>query len=55
MWHEEWFAEAINNLKDTPFKIDSNEMFKNKINLLLGKHLLQLSYIASNSGLSTLK
>ena len=28
MWHEEWFAEAINNLKDTPFKIDSNEMFK---------------------------
>ena len=28
IYHDEWFDETINNLKDTPFKIDSIEVFK---------------------------
>ena len=28
MYHDEWFEEVINNLKNSPFKIDSIEAFK---------------------------
>ena len=28
MYHDEWFDEIINNLKDNPYKIDSTEAFK---------------------------
>ena len=39
IYHDEWFAEAINNLKDTPFKIDSNEMFKKQNQFTLEESL----------------
>ena len=28
IYHDEWFDETVNNLKDSPFKIDSIEIFK---------------------------
>ena len=28
IYHDEWYNETINNLKDNPFKIDSSEVFK---------------------------
>ena len=28
IYHDEWFDETVNNLKDNPFKIDSLEVFK---------------------------
>ena len=33
--HDEWFDETINNLKDSPFKIDSTEVFKKQDELTL--------------------
>ena len=35
MYHDEWFDGAVNNLKDSPFKIDSIEVFKKQDGLTL--------------------
>ncbi|MDC0435933.1 putative sugar O-methyltransferase [Candidatus Pelagibacter sp.] len=35
MHHDEWFEEIINNLKDSPYKIDSTEAFKKQDGLSL--------------------
>ena len=40
-----WFAEAINNLKDTPFKIDSNEMFKKQNQFTLEKAFVTTIFV----------
>ena len=39
IYHDEWFAEAINTLKDTPFKIDSDEVFKKQNHFTLEESL----------------
>ncbi len=39
IYHDVWFAEAINNLKDTPFKIDSDEVFKKQNQFTLEESL----------------
>ena len=44
MYHDEWFDVAVNNLKISPFKIDSEEAFKKQDGFTL-KESISYNYL----------